>query len=331
MVHYESIREHSDDQLRHQLHHYAALARRSRLLIQRQDLLQALACILCLSQRCLNMLPYPIQVSCALAMLDGYLVQLAPGEGKTLTIAIVAVVLGWSQKPCHVITANDYLAKRDMQLMLPLFSQAHVNASFVEQDISPDEKQQRYQAHIVYGTAKQLLADYLSDIIAFGGLASRVRMTLSQWQGREQTLLMRGLYAVIVDEADSILIDDATTPLIISTKEDNPLLHEAVVIARDFVDTLIKDQDYILAEEDWEVTFTEAGHNKITQVTPEFPLLWHHRARLEDLITQAILAKDRFKLDEHFVIVDGEVVLVDESTGRMMQGRSWSYGLHQAV
>ena len=277
------------------------------------------------------MIPYPIQLSCALAMIDGYLVQLAPGEGKTLTIAVVAIIFGWSKKPCHAVTANDYLAKRDMELMMPLFSAAQVTASFIEQDISPEEKQQRYQAQVVYGTAKQFLADYLSDIISFGGLASRVRMTLTQWQGHEQSMLMRGLHSVIVDEADSILIDDATTPLIISTKEDNPLLLKAVVIARDFVDTLIKGEDYLLSPDDWEVTFSPGGKQKITDITPEFPLLWHHRGRLEDLITQAILAKDKFTLDEHFVIVDGEVVLVDEATGRMMHGRSWSYGLHQAV
>ena len=278
-----------------------------------------------------KMTPYPIQLSCALAMIDGYLVQLAPGEGKTLTIAIVAIVFGWSQKPCHVITANDYLAKRDMELMIPIFSAAQVSASFVEQEISPEEKQQRYQAQIVYGTAKQFLADYLNDIISFGGLASRVRMSLSQWQGREQSMLMRGLHSVIVDEADSILIDDATTPLIISMQEDNPLLLEAVLIARDFIDTLTKDDDYLLSVDDWDVSFTASGEQKITDVTTKFPLLWHHRGRLEDLITQAILAKDKFKLDEHFVIADGEVILVDEATGRMMHGRSWSYGLHQAV
>jgi preprotein translocase subunit SecA len=331
MSYYESLKQLSESDLHNQQLTFASLARRGRLTQQRDELLKALAWVTYICDENIGMTPYPIQLSCALAMIDGYLVQLAPGEGKTLTIAIVAIIFGWSQKPCHVITANDYLAKRDMELMRPIFSAAQVSASFIEQEIPQEEKQQRYQAQIVYGTAKQFLADYLSDIISFGGLASRVRKSLTQWQGREQSMLMRGLHSVIVDEADSILIDDATTPLIISTKEDNPLLLEAVVIARDFIDTLIKEEDYLLSLDDWDVNFTTTGEQKITDITPDFPLLWHHRGRLEDLITQAILAKDKFNLDEHFVIVDGEVILVDEATGRMMHGRSWSYGLHQAV
>jgi preprotein translocase subunit SecA len=328
---YESLKQLSESDLHNQQLTFASLARRGRLIQQRDKLLKALAWVTYTCDENIGMTPYPIQLSCALAMIDGYLVQLAPGEGKTLTIAIVAIIFGWSQKPCHVVTANDYLAKRDMESMKPIFSAAQVSASFIEQEIPQEEKQQRYHAHIVYGTAKQFLADYLSDIISFGGLASRVRRSLTQWQGREQPMLMRGLHSVIVDEADSILIDDATTPLIISTQEDNPLLLEAVVIARDFIDTLIKEEDYLLSVDDWDVSFTTKGDKKITEITPNFPLLWHHRGRLEDLITQAILAKDKFNLDEHFVIVDGEVILVDEATGRMMHGRSWSYGLHQAV
>ena len=215
--------------------------------------------------------------------------------------------------------------------MMPLYEPAGVSASFVEQELAPEEKAARYQAHVVYGTAKQLLADYLNDVIMLGGLASRTRMALTHWQAGGHSLQMRGLFYVIIDEADSILIDDATTPLIISSQEENGLLHQAVMVAKDFVDTLEKGLDYRASEDDWDVTFTPVGMDKITQATENFPTLWHHRGRLEDLITQAILARDKFKLDEHFVIVDGEVILVDESTGRMMHGRSWSYGLHQAV
>ncbi|MCB5163097.1 helicase-related protein [Marinomonas algarum] len=314
-----------------QQHCFEGLARRGRLVSQREDLHKALACIVVLSERHLGMVPYPIQLSCALAMIDGYLVQLAPGEGKTLTIGVVSVIFGWSQKPCHVITANDYLAERDREKLQPLYEATNVIASFVEQELDPDEKAKRYQAHIVYATAKQLLADYLNDVIKLGGLASRTRMALTNWQAGGHSLQMRGLYYVIIDEADSILIDDATTPLIISAQEENGLLHEAVLIAKEFVDTLDADQDYKLQQDDWDVQFTPLGHQKITEGTQQFPLLWHHRGRLEDLISQAILARDRFKLDEHFVIVGDEVILVDESTGRMMHGRSWSYGLHQAV
>lgn len=326
--HYRSLSEADFEQQRLK---FTSLARRGRLTNQREVLLQALAWIALASEKHLGLMPYSIQLSCALAMIDGYLVQLAPGEGKTLTLALVAIVFGWSQKPCHVITANDYLAERDRKQLLPLYTAAGLLASFVEQELTAAEKTKRYQAQIVYGTAKQMLADYLNDVIKLGGLASRTRMALTTWQAGNHALQMRGLHYVIIDEVDSILIDDATTPLIISTQEENSLLQEAVLIAKKFVDTLEANQDYLLEQEEWDVEYTAKGQQKITAATADFPLLWHHAGRLENLISQAILAKDRIKLDEHFVLIDGEVVLVDESTGRMMHGRSWSYGLHQAV
>lgn len=321
----------SNAQLSDQLRECASFARTGKLIENRSLLLNALAQLVLVSARKLGMRPYPVQVCCALAMIDGYLVQLAPGEGKTLTIGLAASVLGWSKKPCFVITTNDYLAQRDLSLLEGLYNEAHVTVAAVVQDLSPVEKNMAYRADVVYGTAKQMLADYLGDVISLGGLASRIRMSLSTLQGNTAQLLMRGLHTVIVDEADSVLIDEATTPLIISSPEENSMLSLAVGVACDFVDELTVGLDYQLEENSWSPRFTSSGDCKVEAAVNRFPALWHHRGRLHDLLTQAILAKDKFKLDEHFVIVDGKVVLIDESTGRMMHGRSWSYGMHQAV
>lgn len=321
----------TDEDIKSELSKFSYMALTNRLISDRDSLQSALANLLILSARQIGMRPYSVQVCCALAMIDGYLVQLAPGEGKTLTIGLAATVIGWSKKPCFVITTNDYLAQRDLELLRKLYNEAGVSAAVVTQDQSPANKKLAYSADVVYGTAKQMLADYLGDIISLGGLASRMRMSLSSVQGKTSDLLMRGLHSAIVDEADSVLIDEATTPLIISAPEENSLLSQAVLIAMRFVDSLVMNTDYVLQSHGWEVSFTAIGEEKVEAAVSDFPALWQHRGRLTDLLTQAILAKDKFKLDEHFVVVDGKVVLIDESTGRMMHGRSWSYGMHQAV
>lgn len=307
------------------------LARCGSLLSRRKDVYLALVLLRFLSSRSLGIRPYDVQLLCALAMLDGYLVQLAPGEGKTLTLALVSVVHGWSGQPCHVITANDYLAERDANEMRPLFAVCGLKVSAVTQNMSPSEKSSVYQQSVVYSTAKQLLADFLHDKLLFGAMPSRTRLNMQALKGQQTNFLMRGLYSVIIDEADSVLIDDATTPLIISAPEPNPLLVEAVHQAKDLVDLLLPEVDYILEKEQTGVRFTKKGFDLIKCHQSNFPRLWHSQKRFEDLLYQAIMARDHFQQDQHYVLLDGKVVIVDESTGRMMPGRSWSYGLHQAI
>jgi len=144
----------TDDALRQKLVTFYQAARVGRLLSEREHLLRALADLCEVSARKLGMKPYPVQVCCALAMIDGYLVQLAPGEGKTLTIGLAATIMGWSKKPCFVITTNDYLAQRDLSLLETLYQEAGVSASVVIQEQSPADKKTAYQADVVYGTAK---------------------------------------------------------------------------------------------------------------------------------------------------------------------------------
>ncbi|WP_083944964.1 preprotein translocase subunit SecA [Thiomicrospira microaerophila] len=308
-----------------------SLARKHKLAEHPEQLYLALNILRHLSQQSLGMAPYDVQLISLLAMFEGHMVQLAPGEGKTLTIAMLAIMQAWLEKPCHVITANDYLAQRDAQLMQPLFVACGVSAIAVNQEMAPEEKKAAYQAPIVYSTAKQLLADFLHDKIQFGGSPSRLGLSLSALKSTLPEFYMRGLYSVVVDEADSILIDDATTPLIISMPERNELLKQAVMIAKDIADLLQPKRHYKLDTENNDLKFTKLGEQLLEAHTDSLPRLWHSKDRRHDLMYQAIMARDHFKLDQHYVIEEGKVVIVDESTGRTMPGRSWSYGLHQSV
>ncbi|MCH8500210.1 MAG: hypothetical protein LAT63_17190 [Marinobacter sp.] len=310
---------------------YRKLARAGRLVADRPRLHEALVLLRALSELALGMRPYDVQLLCALALLDCQLVQLAPGEGKTLTLAIVAVIFAWSGRPCHVVTANDYLAARDAELMQPLFDACGLKVAAVGPDTDAEEKPVAYGCDLVYSTSKQLLADYLQDIIAAGGPVSRLSLSMDQLRGKQGSSMMRGLYAAIIDEADSILIDDATTPLIISGPQPDPVLEAGVRLARDIVDRMQPGHHYQFIEAFREVKFTREGEALLEAETPRLPPLWRHPDRRYDLLQQAVVARDYFIRDRHYVVVDDQVVIVDESTGRMMPGRTWSYGLHQAI
>jgi len=275
------------------------------------------------------------QLLAAISMTEGYLIQLAPGEGKTLAVAMAAVLQAWSGKPLHIVTANDYLAARDAELMQPLFTACGVTVAAITGDTPPHELANCYRQGVVYATAKQLLADFLRDDLLLSGARDPLRRRL--WhlhnQQAERQPVMRGLYAVIIDEADGILIDEATTPLIIASPEkDKANMLQAIRQARDLVDAMKLDEDYTLyTKGGGSVHLTESGKHKIEQLAQAFSSYWQVPTRREEIFTLAIMAREVFQLDRHYIIQDGAVVIVDESTGRSMPGRSWSHGIHQSI
>lgn len=275
------------------------------------------------------------QLLAAVTMTEGYLIQLAPGEGKTLAVAMAAVLQAWSGKPLHIVTANDYLAARDAELMQPLFAACGVTVSAITSDTPPHELANCYRQGVVYATAKQLLADFLRDDLLLDGARDPLRRRL--WhlhnQQAERQPVMRGLYGVIIDEADGILIDEATTPLIIASPEkDKANMLQAIRLARDLVDAMKRNEDYTLyTKGGGSVHFTEDGKLKIEQLSQAFSSYWQVPTRREEIFTLAIMAREVFQLDRHYIIQEGAVVIVDESTGRSMPGRSWSHGIHQSI
>lgn len=275
------------------------------------------------------------QLLAALAMTDGYLIQLAPGEGKTLAIAIASVLIAWAGKPLHIITANDYLAARDAELMSPLYEACGLTVAAITHETPPHGLAACYRQPIVYATAKQFLADFLRDDLLLAGARDPVRRKLWHLQNRmpDKSPVMRGLYAAIIDEADGVLIDEATTPLIIASPQpDKASMLDAIGLARQLVDTLTTPEHYTLhLKSGNSVYFTEKGKQEIATLGNRFSDYWQVAARREEIFSLAVMARDVFELNRHYIVKDGEIVIVDESTGRSMPGRSWSHGIHQSI
>ena len=297
-----------------------------------REALEVVAKMACITQGQRASMP---QLLAALAMTQGYLIQLAPGEGKTLAVAIAAVLIAWTGKPLHIVTANDYLAERDADLMQPLYSACGLTVTSITAETPPHALAACYRHALVYATAKQFLADHLRDDLLLLGARDPVRRRLWHLQNAqaEKHPVMRGLHAVIIDEADGILIDEATTPLIIaSPEEDKADMLTAIRQARHLVEQLKADIDYTLHSKAGSVVhFTEAGKLRIQALSSSFSSYWQVPTRREEIFNLALMARDVFQLDRHYIINDGEVVIVDEGTGRSMPGRSWSHGIHQSI
>ncbi len=295
----------------------------------RPQLLNALAMVGEVAWRQLQMRPYAVQWQAVLAMLDGQVVQVAPGEGKTLTIAITAIFYAFLRQPCHVMTSNSYLAQRDADLMRPLFEGCGLSVDALDDTRKGDSSV--YAHPVVYGTAQQFLADYLRDRLALGRPMNRLDMALADLKHEGIRLTTRGLGTAIVDEADSVLVDEANTPLIISGAKPDPLLEQAVITAHDLVNSLKRDVDYRASDSTRTVHFSEACWLRLMERVEEMPAPWRHPQRFEHALKQAVLAKDIYRVNEHYIVADEKVVIVDERTGRQMPNRNWGQGLHQAI
>src|SRR5262249_11218730 len=188
----------------------------------------ALAAIREAADRQLGLRPFLVQLMGALALHHGCLAEMAAGEGKTLTAGLAAVLAGWTKRPCHIVTVNDYLVQRDAEWLEPLYHFCGVRVGFVTGQMDVKQRQHGYACDVTYATSKEILADFLRDRLRLSGLqepARRlIRHLLSPRLASDDGLVMRGLHTAIVDEADSVLIDEAVTPLIISAPQKNEAL-----------------------------------------------------------------------------------------------------------
>ena len=279
--------------------------------------------------RVLGMKPYRVQLIGGIILHQGRIAEMKTGEGKTLVATLPAYLNALSGKGVHIVTVNDYLAKRDSEWMGKVYRFMGLTVGLVIHDVPPRERKAAYDADITYGTNNEFGFDYLRDNMAI----------------YEQELVQRGHAFAIVDEVDSILIDEARTPLIISGQGDQST--QLYTIVDSFVSKLKGqrvasvdtkeeedpdiDADYIVDEKARTVTLTARGIAKAEQAfnlenlaDPENTTLSHH-------INQAIRARGLMKRDIDYVVKDGEVIIVDEFTGRLMYGRRYSDGLHQAI
>jgi preprotein translocase subunit SecA len=279
--------------------------------------------------------PYAVQVAGALAIEAGCIIEMATGEGKTLVATMPAVLAGWRGRGCHVLTANDYLAERDAAVMAPIYKFCGLETAHIEQGMGPDERRQAYNAHITYCTNREVAADFLRDRLAMGRVQGLPSALLAKITGQSEIqtdrLVQRGLECAIVDEADAVMIDEAVTPLIISGEGPNPEQVDAFKQAHRLANELAPLRDYSIDKRYRETDLTETGRQRLADIAASLGGIWAGARRREELVVQALVAREFFIRDEHYVIDNGKVVIVDDFTGRLMPDRTWRDGLHQAV
>jgi preprotein translocase subunit SecA len=264
-------------------------------------------------RRFLNMRHFDVQLIGGIVLHEGKISEMKTGEGKTLVATLPAVLNALAGNGVHIVTVNDYLARRDAEWMSPLYKALGLSVGVIVHDLDDDQRRAAYGADITYGTNNEFGFDYLRDNMKYD-LAHCVQ---------------RGHHFAIVDEVDSILIDEARTPLIISGPSEESTDKYAKIDK--IIPKLIQDIDYTLDEKHRTATLTEEGVSKCERLLSLGNL--YDPAHMETIhhVYQALRAHTLYKNDVDYVVKDGEVIIVDEFTGRQMPGRRWSDGLHQAV
>jgi preprotein translocase subunit SecA len=267
-------------------------------------------------------------------LLDGMVAEMETGEGKTLTATLPACTVALSGIPVHIITVNDYLAKRDAEWMGPVFSALGLTVGVIQGGMDPMTRRAIYASDISYCTNKEVAFDYLKDRIVLGQQPRHMQLQLERLGGdgsRLDRLILRGLHYGIVDEADSVLIDEARTPLIISgpgkDKTERKVYEEAFSLAGQ----LNPETDFTIDVKARTVKLTPSGSHWLQQCAGSYGKIWNSRLRREELVKQALTAYHLFHRDKQYLIHEGKIKIVDEYTGRVMGDRSWERGLHQMI
>ena len=278
------------------------------------------------AKRTLGERHFDVQLIGGMVLHQGKIAEMRTGEGKTLVATLAAYLNALSAHGVHVVTVNDYLARRDADWMGKIYKFLGLSVGVVVSGQNPGEKREAYSADITYGTNNEYGFDYLRDNMAF----------------RAEERVLRGLNFAIVDEVDSILIDEARTPLIISgpAEESTDLYHKinAIIPKLQKQETEGGPGDYTVDEKTRQAFLTEAGHDKVEKLLAQAGLL-EAGSSLYDVsnlllmhhLNAALRAHALYKREVDYIVRDNEVIIIDEFTGRMMQGRRWSEGLHQAV
>jgi preprotein translocase subunit SecA len=274
---------------------------------------EAFACVREASIRTTGMRHFDVQLIGGMVLHRGMIAEMKTGEGKTLVATLPVYLNALLGKGVHVITVNDYLAKRDAEWMGKIYRFLGMEVGCIQNDMDDFARQEAYKADITYGTNNEFGFDYLRDNMKF----------------ELATCVQRGHYYAIVDEVDSILIDEARTPLIISGASDDSTskYYEADAV----IPKLTRETDYQVDEKQHRATLTESGIEKAERMLGQGNLFDPSNMEILHCLNQALVAHTLYHRDKHYIVRDGEVVIVDEFTGRIMTGRRWSDGLHQAV
>ena len=280
---------------------------------------EAFAAVREAAKRTLGMRHYDVQLIGGIVLHQGKIAEMKTGEGKTLVATLPSYLNALAGKGVHVVTVNDYLAKRDAEWMSPVYNYLGLTVGYLQNQMEKEERKEMYSRDITYGTNSEFGFDYLRDNMVFS----------------KEDKVQRDLFYAIVDEADSILIDEARTPLIISGPSEESV--DVYYIADGIVRQLKKDRDFKVEEKTKTAVLTDEGIKRVEEIVKkmtgmkDFNLYDPKFSDLLHAIIQSLRAHHLFKRDVDYVVKDGKVVIVDEFTGRIMPGRRWSDGLHQAV
>jgi preprotein translocase subunit SecA len=295
---------------------------------------QSFALIREVAGRAVGMRHFDSQIRGGWIILNGMIAEMETGEGKTLTATLPACTAAMAGLPVHVITVNDYLTARDAEWMAPVYKMLGLTVGVVVNGKEPQARRAAYGCDVTYCTNKELTFDYLRDRIALGSQVNRIQLSIERVAGTESRasrLVLRGLFFAIVDEADSVLVDEARTPLIISGRSDQAPEKEMYETALAIVGELEEGEDFAIEGGERHVRLTPKGKQKLTAAAETLPGVFRGTRRREELATQALTARHVFKRDIHYLVRDDKVQIIDESTGRILPDRSWEQGLHQMV
>lgn len=299
--------------------------------LNRDSFIDSLGAAAAQIRRTLGLRVYTTQCFAAIVMLDGQLAEMSTGEGKTIAAALAAAVHGLAGTPVHVVTANDYLVQRDSRQLKCFYAGLGLEVAHVVPGMSTDVRRQAYAADVVYCTAKELVFDYLRDGLALKRGRADIHRRVSALLGEtspDTMPMMRGLCAAILDEADSILIDEATIPLILSAAHDTTdrraFLWQALAIAR----YLRAGHDFEILAQERQIELSETGRQRVIEITQALQGAWRRTRYATEVVTTALTALHALRRDVDYVVRDDAICPLDQVTGRIAEGRVWSRGLH---
>ncbi len=302
--------------------------------IKSESVFRAFALVREVAARTIGQRHYDVQVLGGWVLLNGCIAEMATGEGKTLTATLAAATAALAGVPVHLITVNDYLTARDAKEMGPVYEMLGLSVGAITHELDPAARRKAYASDITYCTNKELAFDYLRDRLVVGRDPNRLQLQLERLYGngaRLRQLVLRGLCFGIVDEADSVLIDEARVPLIISGAggqvPEKELYETALALARE----LKREQDFTVDLGERSVRVTSSGQAHLARRAANLSGLWSGPRRREELVRQALTALYLFHRDTHYLVRNEKVQIIDEYTGRILGDRSWEQGLHQMI
>ncbi len=304
-----------------------------------RDFAEVFAVIRELSDRLIGLRHYDEQILAACYMLNGSIVEMRTGEGKTLVSTLVAGVVGLAGVPVHVITVNDYLAERDFAFLRPVYEALGLRVGAIIHGTPQSDRVGLYNGDIIYTTNKELAFDYLREKIKTKEYTGALKYKINKLLPTAETEVFypfaeRGLEFAIIDEVDSVLIDEARMPLLISQEVEQDGLSGSINYHRVFEVALALDKgtDFTILEAERIVEITSRGRRRLDGLVQPEDDFWLRALNIRNfLIEQALVAEHLFAADQHYLVREDKVFIIDENTGRVMEDRRWSDGLHQLV